>query len=157
MKKLIGSLFLFSAVFFISACSLTKNNNAPAANNVKNEVPTVTSTPKVGTNTSIINIPGEVPKNISAPAKGLNSPAKKKVTDISIQNFAFNPQKVNIKKGSVVTWVNDDQAPHQIKFANVVSSVLLTGQTFSYTFSDTGSFDYICAIHPSMTGKIIVE
>ena len=76
---------------------------------------------------------------------------------INIQNFAFNPQETTVKKGTTVTWTNNDSAPHQIKSASFNSSQLGKGQSFSFTFNDAGTFDYSCAIHPSMTGKIIVE
>jgi plastocyanin len=46
--------------------------------------------------------------------------------------------------------------PHQIKSATFNSSPLSQGQTFQFTFSSVGSYDYSCAIHPSMLGKIIV-
>jgi plastocyanin len=76
---------------------------------------------------------------------------------ISIKNFAFNPQTLTVPVGIVVTWTNQDSAPHQIKSATFNSAVLNTGATFSFTFSQKGTFDYSCAIHPSMTGQIIVQ
>ncbi|MDD5396458.1 MAG: cupredoxin domain-containing protein [Candidatus Moranbacteria bacterium] len=81
------------------------------------------------------------------------------VTDnaVNIQNFAFSPATLTVKKGATVTWTNNDSAPHQIKSATFNSSVLSKGQSFSFTFNSVGTFDYSCAIHPMMTGKIIVE
>lgn len=76
---------------------------------------------------------------------------------INIKNFAFSPATLTIKKGTAVTWTNNDSAPHQIKSATFNSSQLSNGQNFSFTFNEVGSFDYSCAIHPSMTGKIVVE
>ena len=89
-------------------------------------------------------------------------PASTQVTStmsasINIQNFAFNPVALTVKKGATVTWTNSDSVPHQIRSATFNSSQLSQGQTFSFTFNDAGTFDYSCAIHPSMTGKIIVE
>jgi plastocyanin len=37
------------------------------------------------------------------------------------------------------------------------SSALDTGDKFSQTFSAVGTIEYFCAIHPHMTGKIVVE
>ncbi|HAH65756.1 MAG TPA: amicyanin, partial [Rhizobiales bacterium] len=31
-----------------------------------------------------------------------------------------------------------------------------TGDTFSQTFTTAGTIEYFCAIHPRMTGKIVV-
>ena len=76
---------------------------------------------------------------------------------ISIKNFAFSPATLTIKKGATVTWTNSDSAPHQIKSATFNSAALNQGQSFSFTFNTAGTFDYSCAIHPSMLGKIIVQ
>lgn len=76
---------------------------------------------------------------------------------VNIQNFAFSPSSLIVTKGTTVTWTNNDSAPHQIKSATVNSEVLNKGATFSFTFNDVGTFDYICSIHPSMTGTIIVQ
>jgi plastocyanin len=32
-----------------------------------------------------------------------------------------------------------------------------TDDQFSYTFSSPGTFSYFCALHPKMTGQIIVK
>jgi len=87
------------------------------------------------------------------PAVGLLA----EVSSVNIQNFAFYPATLTIKKGATVTWTNNDSAPHQIKAPTFNSSMLGQGQNFSFTFNEAGVFDYICAIHHSMTGKIIVE
>lgn len=76
---------------------------------------------------------------------------------VSIQNFAFSPGVLTVKKGTTVIWTNDDAAPHQVKSAVFNSSVLNTGDSFTFTFNEAGSYDYICSIHPSMKGTIIVQ
>ncbi len=86
---------------------------------------------------------------IAVPTQGSNM--------VNIQNFTFNPGTLTVKKGTTVTWTNNDPAQHQIKSATFNSGQLSKGQSFSFTFSDAGTFDYSCAIHPSMLGKIIVE
>lgn len=80
-----------------------------------------------------------------------------KSNTINIQNFSFNPGVLTVKKGDTVTWTNNDSSPHQIKSASFNSSQLTNGQSFSFTFTNSGTFDYSCAIHPAMTGKIIVK
>lgn len=77
--------------------------------------------------------------------------------EIIIQNFVFNPAILTVAKGATVTWVNNDSAPHQVSADAFNSETLNKGQKFSFIFSDTGTFDYICGIHPSMKGKIIVQ
>jgi plastocyanin len=77
--------------------------------------------------------------------------------NINIQNFSFNPGTLTINKGDTVIWTNNDSAPHQIKSATFNSNTLSNGGTFSFTFTDAGTYNYSCAIHPSMTGSIIVQ
>ena len=76
---------------------------------------------------------------------------------VSIQNFAFNPSSLTVSKGTTVTWTNEDSASHEIKSTTFGSSLLSKGATFSHTFDQTGTFNYSCAIHPTMQGKIIVQ
>jgi len=79
------------------------------------------------------------------------------VVPISIINFTFDPVTLSIKKGTTVTWTNNDLVSHQIKSDSFNSDVLTKGKTFSFTFNDIGTYNYSCAIHPSMSGQIIVE
>jgi len=76
---------------------------------------------------------------------------------VHIQNFAFNPADITVKKGDTVTWVNDDGATHQIKSAIFPSAPLPNGATFQHTFNEApGVYRYSCAIHPSMVGSVTV-
>lgn len=105
------------------------------------------------------NTTGIVP-NPNPPANNTQTqqPAQPEVlsASISIQNFAFTPATLNIKVGTTVTWTNNDPFPHQIKSDSFNSSSLTTGGTFQFTFSNTGTYNYSCAIHPSMRGQINV-
>ena len=77
---------------------------------------------------------------------------------VSIDNFAFNPATIRIKPGTTVTWTNRDDIPHVVLFSvlKLRSKVMDTDQTFSQLFDAPGSFDYFCALHPHMKGKVIV-
>jgi plastocyanin len=77
---------------------------------------------------------------------------------VEIKGYAFNPDTITIAKGTTVTWTNQDSVQHTVTEINSVfsSDILRQGQTFSYTFNETGTFEYQCHIHPSMRGKVIV-
>lgn len=78
--------------------------------------------------------------------------------NISIKDFLFNPWEVTIKVWSTITWTNEDSMHHTVTADGKFDSWELNkGETFSYTFNDVGTYDYICTYHPSMKGKIIVE
>jgi len=79
------------------------------------------------------------------------------VVTVSIKNFAFNPAVISITKGTKVTWVNEDSAPHTTTSeGSFDSGTLSKGQSFSYIFAEAGTFNYKCSIHPSMKGKVVV-
>lgn len=84
-------------------------------------------------------------------------PANVDANTVTINNFSFNPATLTVKQGAKVTWENQDSATHTIKSDTFISSNLKQGDKFEFTFNNKGSFDYSCGIHPSMTGKIIVE
>lgn len=93
------------------------------------------------------------------PATGgpTQAPTRVEANTITIQNFSFNPSTLTVKQGTKVTWSNQDSAIHDIKSDTFNSQNLNRGNKFEFTFEDKGSFDYICGIHPTMTGKIVVE
>lgn len=76
---------------------------------------------------------------------------------VTISGFTFLPATLTVKQGKTVTWINEDNAPHKIKFDFYESETINKGESAQYTFNDKGKFDYVCSIHPSMQGKIIVE
>jgi predicted lipoprotein with Yx(FWY)xxD motif/plastocyanin len=87
------------------------------------------------------------------------TPAAPAPVAINIKGFAFTPSSVTVKVGTTVTWTNQDGTDHTVSSDTSVFSWRLdaNGGTFSYTFNQVGTFPYHCAIHPSMTGKIIVQ
>jgi len=79
--------------------------------------------------------------------------------EIVIQNFAFEPATLTIKVGEKVTWVNKDEEPHTATATDkrFASKTLDTGDQFSTEFKAPGTYKYYCALHPKMTGQIIVK
>jgi plastocyanin len=77
---------------------------------------------------------------------------------VSIQNFAFSPAIVTIKTGTTITWTNRDQDSHTATAmpGPFHSPTLNTGQSYQYTFTTPGRFDYLCTIHPFMTATVVV-
>jgi YVTN family beta-propeller protein len=79
--------------------------------------------------------------------------------DVSIANFAFAPSEITISAGQSVTWTNADGAPHGLAYKDGAqgTGVLLPGARFSRTFERPGRYDYTCAVHPYMTGTVVVR
>jgi amicyanin len=79
---------------------------------------------------------------------------------VSIDNFTFTPPSLTIKAGTTVTWINKDDIPHGIASANnafTKSKALDTDDSYSFTFTTPGTYQYFCYVHPHMTGTIVVQ
>ena len=75
---------------------------------------------------------------------------------VTISGFAFSPQNVTIAHGGTVSWTNNDDTIHTIKFSDSESPNLPKGVTYNKRFDTLGTYSYHCGIHPYMTGKVIV-
>lgn len=85
-----------------------------------------------------------------------STPDANNTTTILIQNSAFFPAHLTAAKGTTVNWLNADRDTYKVKSDKFESNDLLRGDTFSYTFNETGTYNYAEASHPSMIGVIIV-
>ena len=77
---------------------------------------------------------------------------------VSIDNFAFAPATLTVPVGSTVTWTNRDEEPHTVvaNDGSFHSPGMGSQATFSYTFAKTGTFDYVCSVHPFMHATVVV-
>ena len=120
-----------------------------AANNNKSS-PNDTNTTNPSSNNSGSNNNGN----------GNNTTQPTSTNKVSIANMAFSPADITVKKGTTVTWTNNDSVAHDIEETDgkkgPASGTLQSGQTYSFTYNETGSFNYHCSIHPSMTGAVTV-
>jgi plastocyanin len=80
---------------------------------------------------------------------------------VTIDDFAFGPGTITVKRGTTVTWTNKDDDVHTVVSADDPklwkSPALDTDDSFSFTFNDPGTYEYICSIHPRMQGTVVVE
>jgi 3',5'-cyclic-AMP phosphodiesterase len=78
--------------------------------------------------------------------------------EVVADNFSFPPAMASVAVGSTITWTNHDDVPHNIVATErqFKSPVLDTGEQFSHRFDAPGSYAYFCALHPKMTGRIVV-
>ena len=77
---------------------------------------------------------------------------------VIISGFEFKPKELKVAKGDTVTWLNKDSAPHNVTISvskKMISPNLMSNQKFTYRVDN--SFDYLCGLHPPMTGKIIIK
>jgi len=116
------------------------------------------------TNTSVVNPPPEMAginntltaNNVTIVA-GSSSPKN--------ENH-FVPPVLHANEGTTVTWTNEDSVLHTVvsrahaagtSFPEFDSEYIGPNDTFKYTFSTAGTFDYYCVLHPFMKGKVVVR
>jgi plastocyanin len=71
---------------------------------------------------------------------------------------AFGANPLTIAAGTTLTWVNEDNVTHTATAnGNQFNGNINPGGSFSFTFSQTGSFPYRCTLHPNMVGTVVVQ
>lgn len=71
----------------------------------------------------------------------------------------YSPSPYTVKVGSTVTWVNKDGGTHTVTSSGsnlFDSGDMPAGGTYKYTFTQPGTYQYYCTIHPWMKGTIVV-
>ena len=144
LKTLLVVLILASLV--LSACSPSPTPTAPvpAANSkYASPEPVLAASPVPAT-----AIPSLVPAAAPEATGG----------KVRIVHFSFNPSKLEIKAGTTVTWTNEDDFAHTVaaEDGSFTSDTLDQGGSYSFTFSQAGTYAYHCDFHASMKATIIV-
>ena len=129
MLKYVGT---FGLVLMLCGCGATKTASGPMAHMESMAMP---------------------PAAESAPAAQANT--------VMIDNFAFAPATIMVAAGTTVTWVNRDDVPHTATSSEMPrvfdSGAMDTDGKYSFTFKTPGRYAYFCAVHPHMTGTIVVK
>ena len=91
-------------------------------------------------------------------AAGASRPAAAATKTVRITSSGFSPTSVTIKTGDAVKWTNNDTKSHQVVANNgtFASPVLAPGRSYTHRFEAAGTFRYHDALHPSLTGRVIV-
>jgi amicyanin len=106
---------------------------------------------------------GGAAKTTEKPAAGKAEPAGDTV-EVGLQGIKFDPASVTVKVGGTVNWTNKESIPHDVTkedgpgpdFSSGNGN-LKQGDTYKQTFKTAGTINYVCTIHPNMTGTVTVE
>lgn len=90
---------------------------------------------------------------------GASQPASQATKAVAIKSTGFSPASVTISTGDAVKWTNRDTKNHQIVANNgsFASGTVKPGRSYTHTFNTAGTFRYHDALHPSLTGKVVVK
>jgi plastocyanin len=81
---------------------------------------------------------------------------------IVIENFTFNPANLQVRPGAKITVVNRDSVPHTVTATGDKTTFdtgnIAGGAAVTFTAPSTsGSYSYLCTIHPKMKGTLTVR
>jgi plastocyanin len=95
------------------------------------------------------------------PAAVVESTEAQPVANVTIKLFQFQPGRIEVRPGSTVTWMNDDEILHTVtseeKENGFNASLDGKGKSFSRTFSQSGTYSYYCDRHQHMRGEVLVR
>jgi plastocyanin len=97
------------------------------------------------------------PPSVAPPTAMPTAPAT--TTDVTASDDKFAPATLTIAPGTTVRWTNKGSHKHTVTSATGAwdSGDLATDQTFTATFTRTGTFEYFCRHHKDMKGTIVVK
>lgn len=99
-------------------------------------------------------------------------------TTVAVRNIAFKPASLKVLRGTEVRWVNEDDGVRHTATSgtagdNGVPGVSAATQSepdgqfdgdmpdagaqFAFTFTEAGTYEYFCEVHPSMRAEVVVE
>ena len=77
---------------------------------------------------------------------------------VTIEGMQFTPAALTVKKGDTIVWVNKDLVPHTVTSPGAFDSKSIAdGQSWQYTATSKGEYQYTCTFHPTMKATIRVE
>jgi plastocyanin len=79
-------------------------------------------------------------------------------------NACYEPRTFSAGKYSTITWFNSDSAAHTVTSGSAGhgpdgefgSGLFKSGESFSHRFTDDGTYNYFCMVHPWMEGKVAI-
>jgi plastocyanin len=115
-----------------------------------------------GTASVAAQSPASVGPSVTIKMGSGSSPSAACVNDQS----CFDPNPMTVSSGTTIQWNNNDVVSHTVTSGKpsdnatgyaFYSGLIKPGQTFQFTFVNSGTYDYFCAIHPWMTGQVVVS
>jgi plastocyanin len=73
------------------------------------------------------------------------------------KSYRFDPQRIEVEAGQIVTWTNDDNFTHTVQVDGRGDHEVEPGDSVSITFDEPGTYHYVCRLHShDMDGEVIV-
>ena len=86
------------------------------------------------------------------------------VPGCELTDECYLPYSLEIWVSDTVSWNNVDSAAHTVTSGhpnkhdgNFDSGIMMVNQSWEFTFTDSGEYDYYCSLHPWMKGTVSVN
>lgn len=78
---------------------------------------------------------------------------------IHVDDYAFATPTLTVTVGTTVTWTSHDVVMHTVTAKDFTfgSGALRPQGSFRHVFKEAGIYEYLCAIHPTMKGTVVVQ
>jgi plastocyanin len=88
---------------------------------------------------------------------GSSAPVATNQVDLP-KSYRFEPDVIQIKAGTSVTWTNNDNFTHTVKVEDGADHKIERGKSVTVSFPKAGTYHYVCTLHShDMKGEVIVE
>ncbi|WP_253782557.1 cupredoxin domain-containing protein [Nocardia amikacinitolerans] len=105
----------------------------------------------------------EPERNATATSTSAAPTGERKAASITVDvdDMKFSPENVTVGVGDTVRWKFSDKAPHSVQGigdkAMGINSPIFDNGEWSYTFTQPGTYRYLCTLHPEMRGTVTVQ
>jgi len=124
----------------------------------------------------VVTSPGGTPANATPPRAsegvvaggvlpGAGPGRGGRLAAVTMRRIAFAPEVIHVRRGDAVRFTNRDHVDHTVTADENLNSSqagpfgsgqLPPGASFTARFSRPGTYPYVCYIHPTMTGRVVV-
>jgi plastocyanin len=117
------------------------------------------ATDEAGETTDAAGDPTEEANGVTDEAGEAAGDGAASTAGLVIVDFGFEPETLDVEAGATIEVVNEDAVTHTVTAEDGSFDVRLAGggDRATFTVDDAGSYPFACAIHPSMTGTIVVN
>ena len=75
---------------------------------------------------------------------------------VIVDDNTFEPKSITVGVGDTVTWQFEGGSAHNVSGEDFESELMKEG-TFEHAFVEAGAYDYVCTVHPGMSGTVEVS
>ncbi len=77
---------------------------------------------------------------------------------VVIRGLKYQPDRLVVRRGDTVVWVNDDSMPHTVTAAGHFDSRTIdAGKSWRFVARRAGTYPYVCTLHSNMAGSLRID